>query len=259
MDAAGNMAFHSYLQAGGGGIYYQGVAGPLMAVALNGGTTPGLADTFAGFERPSLTTGGIAFRAFLDVTGQSVWKGDPSQPQNLSLVAMSNATSYPGLPAGSKLWSVWSPYSNASGKIAFRVSLLDSSGAETRAIVTDVDGTARIIAKVGDPAPGTAGTFTNFDHPVIGDGNQAAFIASTSDGVVGLWRQAVGGGALSLILQVGQTVQDQAGPAIIGAMLIPGTASSDRLNEVRCMDAAGHVLVHVTYDSGATGVVVAGQ
>ena len=259
MDAAGDVAFLGYLQAGGGGIWYQSVAGSLGSVAYIGQTVPGGGDTFTGFERPSLaaTSGQIAFRAFMNTTGQSVWKGSPAVPSGLTAIAKSGDTGLAGIPGGSKLWSVWSPFSNAGGKVAFRVTLLDGGGTETRAIVTDTSGTLTVIAKVGDAVPGYAGeTFTNMDHPVIGDGNQAAFPASTSGGHSGIWRQAANGGALNPVLMVGDTITTNGVTKHIAAFIVVGTASSDRLNEVTSVNAAGQILVYVTYDDGATSILL---
>ena len=257
MDGAGDVAFLAYLVDSNSGIWYQSVAGSLIAVARTGEATPGLADTFSGFERPSLAANGghIAFRAFLTTTGQAVWEGDPAVPGGLVAVAKTGDTALPGTPAGSQLWSIWSPFSNASGKVAFRVSLLDGSSVETRAVVTDANGTLGVIAKVGDAAPGTAETFVNFDHPIIGDGNQAAFSASTAT-VTGIWRQAPGGGALSLVLKAGDTITSNGVSRTVSAFIVVGTASSDRLSEVVSMNAAGQILVWVLYDTGDTGILL---
>ena len=254
MDAVGDIAFLSQVLPGGSGIWYQAIGSSLLAVARTGEATPGLAgDTFAGFERPTLSAGSIAFRAFLTNNGQSVWRGNPANPASMTVLAKTNDTGVAGIPAGSKLWSLWSPYSNASGRVAFRVSLMDAGLNETRAIVTDTSGTLTVIAKVGDAAPGLAGeTFTSFDHPVIGDNGQTAFIAATN-AHVGLWRQAPGGGALSLVLTVGDTLNTGNGPETVSQIIIPGTSSADRLNEVRSVSATGRILVHVTYASGDTG------
>ncbi|MDB6138610.1 MAG: hypothetical protein JWO94_1682, partial [Verrucomicrobiaceae bacterium] len=258
MNSGGDVAFLSYLQAGGSGLWYQSAAGSLGTVVRSGGTAPGLAETFLSFERPTLGTGIIAFRAFLSVHGQSVWKGNPTTPGSIAIIGKTGDTTFPGMPAGSKLWSIWSPFSNASGKVAFRVSVLDASSVETRAIVTDSDGTAKIIAKAGDSAPGSGGQkFVSFDHPVIGDGNHTAFIASTTGGTVGLWRQSGGGGPIELLLRVGDTIPGASGSEVISTITIPGTATADRLNEQRCVDATGRVLVHVSYNSGNTGMLMA--
>ena len=259
MDGAGDVAFLGYLQAGGSGIWYQaaGASSPSVVAYAGEATPTGPADTFTGFERPSLasTSGQIAFRAFL-ASGHSVWTGNPATPGALVAVAKTGDTAIAGMPGGLHLNSIWSPFSNASGKVAFRVSLLGGAG-EPRAIVTDTSGTLTVIANVGDAAPGLgADTFANFDHPVIGDGNQVAFTASTAGGVVGLWKQAAGGGALSPVLKVGDVITSAGVTKAIAAFIVIGTATADRLNEVTSIDAAGHVLVYVTFSSGETGILL---
>ena len=168
-------------------------------------------------------------------------------------------TQIPTIPAGRKLWSIWSPFSASSGRIAFRASMVDTAGNtnENRAILADTSGTMSVIAKVGDTAPGMgAETFANFDHPTIGDGDQAAFVASTNAGSVGLWREAAGGGALALILKVGDGVMINGTPETVAAITIPGGSTDDRKYEAKTMDAVGHVLIHVTYASGKTGIIL---
>ncbi|MDB6120542.1 MAG: hypothetical protein JWO08_4323, partial [Verrucomicrobiaceae bacterium] len=264
MDAAGNVAFLSTVVPAGQGIWYKTVAGALTAVANTNQTAPGLGGpVFDGFERPSLSGDGstIAFRAFLSgANGQSVFKGTPAAPV---AIAKSNDTAITGVPAGRKLWSVWSPFTNNTGKVAFRVSLVDTatSANESRAILTDADGTLKVIAKVGDTAPGLGTqTFANFDHPIIGDGNQCAFVAGTSGGTVGLFRQTAGGGPLVLVTMVGDVVNVAAGGSeTIAQMVVPGTATDDRKYETKVIDATGHILVHVTYASGRTGIFLSAQ
>ncbi len=262
MDKAGDVAFLGSLAGGtASGIWYQSLGGSLVAVVRTDDPAIGLGgELFKAFERPTLSHPGpsvssIAFRAFLPSTGQTIWQGNPADALNLKIIARQGQTTLPGTPGGSQLWNLWSPFSNANGKIAFRVSLLN--GTETRAIVTDTDGTLKIIAKVGDAAPGLTGdTFVNFDHPIIGDGNQAAFVAATAGGQLGLWKQAAGGGALTPVIKIGDAVTSDGSTKVVAAFVVVGTASTDRLSEVTAMSAAGQVLVWVTYDTGDTGMLL---
>jgi hypothetical protein len=267
MDSAGDLVFFADLQDGRTGIWYQSVGGSLVAVARSGENTPGPAEVFTAFERPTLNANGgqVAFRGFMAVNGvdggNGIWCGDPTAPSSLPLIVRTGDTSVTkptmNIPAGSSLNSIWSPFSNASGKLAFRVSLVDGGGHETRGIMTDTNGTLAIIAKAGDTAPGLgADTFNNFDHPIIGDGNQAAFSASTAGGVDGIWKQAAGGGALSPVLKVGDIITSDGVTKTIVAFVVVGTATSDRLNEITSMDAAGQILVWVTYDTGASSMLL---
>ncbi|MDB6139001.1 MAG: hypothetical protein JWO94_2073, partial [Verrucomicrobiaceae bacterium] len=103
MDNAGNAAFLSLTQPSGSGIFYHAAAGgpgTTTAVARSGETTPGLADTFAGFERPTLAIGSIAFRAFLTTNGQSIWRGNPASPASLTVLAKTGDTTVSGTPPG---------------------------------------------------------------------------------------------------------------------------------------------------------------
>lgn len=264
MDATDDIAFLGYLQTSGTpGIWYQSAAGSLVLAVKGGQTTAGIADTYTGFERPSLgKSTEIAFRAFLSTNSQAVFRGDPSTPASILPVAVNGYTSaqIATIPASRKLWSIWSPFSNSAGHITFRASLVDTAGNtnETRAILADTSGTMAVIAKAGDAAPGTADTFDNFDHPVIGDGDQVAFTASTAGGIVGLWRQAASGGALSLIVKVGDTFTINSVTETVASISVPGASSSDRLYETKTMDSAGHVLIYVTYQSGKTGMILSG-
>ena len=128
---------------------------------------------------------------------------------------------------------------------------------ENRAILADSSGTLKVIAKVSDSAVGLAGeTFANFDHPVIGDGDQVAFLASTDAGSVGVWREAAGGGALALVLKVGDTFTINSVTETVASIIIPGGSTDDRKYETKSIDAAGHMLIHVTYVSGKTGILL---
>ena len=132
-----------------------------------------------------------------------------------------------------------------------------SNGGETRAIVGSTGGVMRVIAKVSDAAPGLAGeTFTNFDHPVIGDGDQVAFTASTNAGSYGIWKEASGGGALSLVVKVGDTISTSEGDKVVSEISLPGTTTDDRKFESRCMDTTGRLLIHVTFADGTTSLLL---
>lgn len=263
IDDAGNVAFLGYVLPVGSGIMYVNTSNALSAIASSNQVVPDIVGAqFTGFERPSLSSGGttVAFRAFLTgANSQAVVKGNPTNPAGLVTVAKTNDTAITGTPVGRKLWSIWSPFTNATGHVAFRASLVDTgtNANENRAILTDTSGVLTVVAKVGDTAPGAgAETFANFDHPVIGDGDQTAFVASTSAGTVGVWRQAAGGGALLLVLKVGDTLTINATTETVASITIPGSSSDDRKYETKCIDSAGHVLIHVTYASGKTGIIL---
>ena len=228
-----------------------------------GGIAPGTSNaTFSAFERPTVFNGGMAFRGFLNLDGdnaggakgQGVWAG--SFGSLLPVVRTGDTSAQIAtIPVGSTVTSVWSPFSNALGSITMRVGL--ANGGETRAIMGSTGGVMRVIAKVGDAAPGLAGeTFTNFDHPVIGDGDQVAFSASTNGGSYGIWKEAPGGGALSLVVKVGDTINTSEGNKSVSEISLPGATSDDRKFEARCIDTTGRLLIHVTFVDGTTSLLL---
>lgn len=180
-----------------------------------GGTAPGTGGaTFSAFERPTVFNGGMAFRGFLNANGdnaggtkgQGVWAG--ALERSPVVRTGDTAAQIPTIPAGSTVTSIWSPFSNALGSITMRVGLNDGAS-ETRAsaIFGSTGGTMRVIAKVSDAARALlVRPSRTFDHPVIGDGDQVAFTASTNAGSYGIWKEAPGGGALSLVMKVGDTI-----------------------------------------------------
>jgi parallel beta-helix repeat protein len=257
-----------------GTSYVQGIYSRLNTTAVGtsgatlqarvGGTAPGTGGaTFSAFERPTIFNGGMAFRGFLNTNGdnaagdkgQGVWSGTFGALLPVVRTGDTNAQ-IPTIPAGSTVGSVWSPFSNALGSITMRVGL-SSGGGEGRAIIGSTGGTMRVIAKVGDAAPGFAGeTFTNFDHPVIGDGDQVAFTASTNAGSYGIWKEAPGGGALSLVMKVGETISTSEGDKVVSEITLPGATSDDRMFELNCMDATGRLLIHVSFSDGTTSLLL---
>jgi hypothetical protein len=115
----------------------------------------------------------------------------------------------------------------------------------------------RVIAKLDNAAPGLPGeVFVNFDHPVIGDGDQVAFTAATDAGTYGIWKQAPGGGALSLVMKVGDIISTGTGNKVVAELALPGATSDDRKFEERCMDATGRLLIHVTFSDGTTSLLL---
>ena len=255
------------------GLYFQGIYSRLNTTAVGtsgaivqarvGDIAPGTSNaTFSAFERPTVFNGGMAFRGFLNLDGdnaggtkgQGVWAGAFGSLLPVVRTGDTNAQ-IPTIPAGSTVTSVWSPFSNALGSITMRVGL--ANGGETRTIVGNTGGTMRVIAKVGDAAPGLAGeTFTNFDHPVIGDGDQVAFTASTNTGSYGIWKEASGGGALSLVMKVGDTISTSEGDKVVSEISLPGSSTDDRKFESRCIDTTGRLLVHVTFADGTTSLLL---
>ena len=205
----------------------------------------------------------MAFRGFLNADGdnasgtkgQGVWAGTFGSLLPVVRTGDTNAQNA-SIPVGRAIGSVWSPFSSASGAITMRVTLTGGPG-ETRAIMGNTSGTMQVIAKGGDAAPGLAGeTFTNFDHPVIGDGSQIAFSAATNTGSYGIWKQASGGGPLSLVIRVGETLTTSEGNKVVSEITLPGSTTDDRKFEGRCMDATGRLLIFVLFSDGTSSLLL---
>jgi len=68
---------------------------------------------------------------------------------------------------------------NGSGQVAFRSTLIDTSGGNTddSGIFRGSGGEITQIARAGQSAPGGNGIFASFNHPLLNDSGQAAFQA----------------------------------------------------------------------------------
>ncbi|MBL9181935.1 MAG: cadherin-like beta sandwich domain-containing protein [Verrucomicrobiaceae bacterium] len=229
-----------------------------------GSSAPGTGGaTFRAFERPTVFDGGIAFRGFLNqdgdnaggTRGQGIWYRDGGALAPVIRTGDGNAE-VSSIPVGSTVTSVWSPFSNSQSTIAYRVGL--SNGVtETRAIMTTSSTSTDIVAMVGDAAPGLPGeTFTNFDHPVIGDRDHVAFTASTNAGSYGLWRSHFDSGAFRLVLKVGDSINTSQGVKTIAGISLPGATTDDRKFESVCLDDNGNILVHITFSDGSTSLLL---
>lgn len=113
-----------------------------------------------------------------------------------------------------------------------------------------------VSGRLGEEETVSGETFTNFDHPVIGDGYQVAFTASTNTGSYGIWKEASGGGALSLVMKVGDTISTSEGDKVVSEISLPGSSTDDRKFESRCIDTTGRLLVHVTFADGTTSLLL---
>ena len=82
-----------------------------------------------------------------------------------------------------------------------------------------------------------------------------AFSAATAT-VTGIWEQSSGGGPLSLVLKVGDSITSDGVTKTISAFVVIGTASGDRLNEIKAMTGEGKILVWVLYSTGDTGILL---
>ncbi|MBL9180791.1 MAG: hypothetical protein JNN17_14925, partial [Verrucomicrobiaceae bacterium] len=67
---------------------------------------------------------------------------------------------------------------------------------------------------------------------------------------------APGGGALSLVMKVGDTISTSEGDKVVSQVSLPGSTTDDRKFETRCMDATGRLLIHVTFADGTTSLLL---
>lgn len=163
-NAAGLTVFQAGLVGGGNGIWKHTANSP-TPIALSGDAAPGAAPgtTFSSIPADVLVvnrSSQIAFTAILAGSGvdQSnnigIWI---ERNNNLSLVVR-EGQHIAGLPSGSILGQPETPLINDAGTIVFNSGLFDSPQSTTNksAIIKWKEGTASIVARVGDAAPGTA-------------------------------------------------------------------------------------------------------
>jgi len=205
INAAGEVAFRGFLTGPGvnssndEGIWGPDASGALSLLARTGDQAPGapLGVVFGEFRNPVGSevnlvinaAGEVAFFAILsgpDVASfnnSGIWGPDASG--NLSLLAREGETA-PGTGAVFAGFA-FDTVINAAGEVAFRASLR-GPGVDLTNIVgvwgPDGSGTLSLLARTGDPAPGTGAVFGPFDNglsvltfsePVIGGAGEVAF------------------------------------------------------------------------------------
>jgi hypothetical protein len=159
---AGQVAFGSSVSGANNGIF-AGAAGSVQLVARQGGPAhdapPGV--SYAGQAAPDLSNAGVAYRAFwntgvggVNSTNDEVLYAGPITSPTL-LAREGNAA--PGTPAGVNYSSFRNPALNDAGHVAF-FSVLTGPGVTTandEAVFAGLRATPQLIAREGDPAPGT--------------------------------------------------------------------------------------------------------
>ena len=148
-------------------------------VVLTGGIAPGTSGaTFLlpGLNAPSVNAAGeVAFRA--SFTG-----GDATAATNVGIFTPSTLVARlgdlaPGTDGASFLGLADLPSLNAAGEVAFRALL--TGGANNAGIFTS----SGLVARTGDPAPGTDGaSFVFFVDPSLNAAGEVAFLASIAGG-----------------------------------------------------------------------------
>ncbi len=186
--------------------------------------------------RAACTDGSVAFvkltssAAFLD-TREVVNTIIVSKPATLSPV--------PTAPVGANFASIDSPAVNVSGHRAFKGTVamrktvtapapLPAITAANNAMIWADQGATplSVIARKGDPAPGTNGTFGSFMDPIIDANDHVAFLGALNSsvplGIVstnnqGLWAQ-IDGGTVTLISREGSTLDGVPSAAVVNTI-----------------------------------------
>jgi hypothetical protein len=230
-----------------GGIWSEG-SGRLTLIARDGDPAPaaGPAINFGGefFSFPDFNNAGqMTFVSSLTGAGVTpendfaVWSEGKG---GLALIAR-EGSSAPGTGAGVNFGDFFSsPIINGAGQVAFGATLSGAGVApENRmGIWSEADGSLAIVARAGDPAPGTEPgvTFSEFDlsSPALNAAGQIAFtgrltgpgITMTND--AGIWAQDLTG-ALTLIARKGDVIEVQPGDfrTILSAFFLGGSGLED--------------------------------
>jgi hypothetical protein len=177
-------------------------AADIRTVALSGQHAPGTPDgeSFHSLNAPVLNDAGqTAFFAFRtpSLNSMGLWS---EGSDSLALVAR-NGQQVPGMPDGVSFDFYFDELVlNDAGQTTFRTYINDSvEGNLGEGIWSEGSGTLALVARRGDPAPGTPSgvNYLNFSGfvPVLNDAGQIAFNArltgATNDG--GIWSEGPGG------------------------------------------------------------------
>lgn len=215
LNNSGQLGFIGSVNDGGSG--YSGVwiaAGTgsgLVEVVRSAEIAPETGLSFRNFSRSELSDNGkLVFSAELGngFGPDGVWRRD--EIGNLSLVALEGNNA----PGTSTTFSSFGGYSvNKDGRIVFVSGLLDVFGGatQTAGIWRDRDDGLELLARFGDPSPGTSVEFENFGFgiPAMIDSNGRAAFSASLQGVgvngtnnSGIWSERNGDG-LELVYRSG--------------------------------------------------------
>jgi len=158
------------------------------------------------------------------------------------------------------------PVLNGSGRTAFAATLTGIGVAPTNdsGIWSEGAGTLALVARTGDPAPGTPPgvTFNSLTDPVLNAAGSTAFLAGLSGAGVGgsndsgLWAQT-GDGTLTLIARHGDAMEVAPGDSrIISSLTLLGD-SGGQDGRPRSLNDAGQVAFSVGFTDGTSAVCVA--
>ncbi|BBO32810.1 hypothetical protein PLANPX_2422 [Lacipirellula parvula] len=168
---------------------FAGPGGALQLVARKGDNAPGVPASvkYEALSPPALNDAGqVAYHAVLTGSGvtvandRAIYAGSRTAPQ---LVARTGDAA-PGMPAGVTYASLslsLLPVLNDAGQVAYTARLKGSgvTASNDAAVYAGLPGAPHLIAREGEPAPGTpAGiTYASFLTPALNDAGQTAFLA----------------------------------------------------------------------------------
>jgi hypothetical protein len=277
LNSAGQAAFIGTLT--GSGVTAQndeglwsGTPGNISLIIRGGDPAPGAAPALLdGFGFPWLTSDGlIGFWASLAGPGvtsannQGIWAGPVSAP---TLVARTGSAA-PGTSAGVIFATLDLPLMSTLATVAFQATLtgVGVTAANDSSVWSTASGSLALVAREGDPAPGTSAVFAGFFRPQISASGVVLFNAFLAGpgvddtNTLGLW--ALGAdGSIHFIARTGvpfdvnddPLVTDLRTPNMIethfGASNFGGWNSS--------INDAGQIAFRMGFDDGTYGVFIA--
>jgi hypothetical protein len=296
MDATGNLAFVALTKPSAReSLWYQPVTPSgsaatkvfMAGTAATGDTAPGTGGaTFRNIKSPTIGSGGvISFRGQLNSNGDNatnlkndgIWRGTGSDASNYQCILRrgddnTNRTNF-GLPNGAKVGNLWGGWLTNGNRGAWR-GWLDVNGngvssaadGDVYAIYSDLSGVMKYVVRVGGEAdaPGmpAGAKFASFDLPVVGGAEQMVFRGNVTGGGTtaannsGIWRSALNGGALTLVIRAGDVIATTQGSKTIRKVDFPASDQTDRRWEQPVMDSAGRLVVFVTFTDGTTSHLI---
>jgi hypothetical protein len=279
---AGQTAFFAYLTGSGvdpsndQGIWSERT-GSLALMARSGGPAPGTPSgvNFREFSPPVPTVGinnagQIAFKAFLTGDGvdetndEGLWSEGSG---SLTMIARRGSPA-PGTPGGVNFdafgLNLW-PLLNDAGQTAFRADLTGTGVTSTnsRGIWLGGADNLKLVARTGDPAPGTPNgiRFSDLLRPTLNSAGQIAFGATlTGTGVVsnnntGIWATDQAG-ALQLIARTGAQLEVTPGvfSTISDLLFVGDTGNSD--GRASGFNNSGQLVFWARFTDGTQGIFV---
>ena len=208
-------------------LLYQ-TGSPVPSAGLPGRGVPADA-VFSTFGAPSINDlGEVAFAAnYSSASGAGAVIVGPQLDERTVADVLASTDQLPPGPAGTPVLtdvvfaSFKDPVLNSGGKIAFIAGLKSASADRANSgsgIWTNTGGTLRLLAREGDDAPGTSGSYRSFTSIALDDatatGSTLAFVAALDGGAsagvrssndLGLW-MARGSDTPELVLREGQSL-----------------------------------------------------